>query len=157
MTLASEIEDFARSRGAELFGVTSAEPFTGYIETVAELNSIHGLKGIPQLSKRINESVGDPKNILPDAQSIIVLGVFCTAAAHSLFIKGMRYVKAQTASITHFLEPVYGIILAFFFLREIPSLRTILGGGIVLMAAIAATLTSRPSFSRRHDMTYKGE
>ncbi len=77
MTLAAEIESFARSRGAELFGVTSAEPFTGYIERVAELNSVHGLKDIPQLSKRINESIGDPSNILPDAQSIVVLGVFC--------------------------------------------------------------------------------
>jgi len=77
MSLASEIEEYARGLGADLFGVTSAEPFARYIETVAELNSIHGLKDIPALNKRINESIGDPRNILPDAQSIVVLGVFC--------------------------------------------------------------------------------
>ncbi len=77
MSLTSEIKEYAQSFGAELFGVTSAEPFTGYIETVAELNSIHRLKDIPALNKRINESISDPRNYLPDAQSIVVLGVFC--------------------------------------------------------------------------------
>lgn len=72
-----------------------------------------------------------------------LLGVFCTAGAHTLFIKGMRHIKAQTASIIHSLEPVYGIVLAFILLQETPSLRTIVGGIIVLMAAVAATLSSR--------------
>lgn len=72
-----------------------------------------------------------------------LLGVFCTAGAHTLFIKGMRYIKAQTASIIHSLEPVYGIVLAYLLLHEVPALRTILGGIIILIAAIAATLSSR--------------
>ena len=63
---------------------------------------------------------------------LVILGVFCTAISHSLFIGGMKYIKAQAASIISALEPVYGIILAFFFLNEIPSLRTILGGLIIL-------------------------
>ncbi len=67
---------------------------------------------------------------------LIVLGVFCTAGSHTLFIKGMKRIKAQTASLIHFLEPVYGIIFAFFFLREVPSLRTILGGIIILVGQI---------------------
>jgi len=72
---------------------------------------------------------------------LFILGVFCTAGAHSLFIKGMRHIKAQTASLINSLEPVYGIILALIFLHEIPSLRTIAGGVVVLVAAIAATLS----------------
>ncbi len=77
MSLASEIEEHARGLGAELFGVTSAEPFETYLETVAEMESIHNLKDIPALTKRINKSIGDPRNMLPDAQSVVVLGVFC--------------------------------------------------------------------------------
>ncbi len=73
---------------------------------------------------------------------LALLGIFCTAAAHSLFIKGMRRVRAQTASIIHSLEPFYGIILAFFFLHETPSLRTIGGGLLVVTAALAASLSS---------------
>lgn len=74
---------------------------------------------------------------------IAVLGIICTAAAHTLFIDGMRGAGARTASILSSLEPVYGIALALVFLGETPSLRTVSGGGIVLAAAMAATLRAR--------------
>ncbi|MFQ6082355.1 MAG: DMT family transporter [Candidatus Aminicenantia bacterium] len=76
---------------------------------------------------------------------LIILGVLCTAISHSLFIKGMRYIKAQTASIIDSLEPVYGIILAILFLREIPTIRTILGGIIILGTTIFVTLKAKSS------------
>jgi len=75
-----------------------------------------------------------------DILLLLILGVFCTAGSHTLFIKGMKRIKAQTASMIHFLEPVYGIIFAFFFLHEIPSLRTILGGVIILWGQILIIL-----------------
>jgi drug/metabolite transporter (DMT)-like permease len=74
---------------------------------------------------------------------IAVLGVFCTAAAHTLFINGLRAVGARTASIVSSLEPVYGILLALVFLKESPSLRTVSGGALVLLAAAAATFRAR--------------
>ena len=75
-----------------------------------------------------------------DILLLLILGVFCTAGSHTLFIKGMKRIEAQTASMIHFLEPVYGIIFAFFFLHEIPSLRTILGGVIILWGQILIIL-----------------
>jgi drug/metabolite transporter (DMT)-like permease len=74
---------------------------------------------------------------------VALLGVFCTAAAHALFIDGMRAVGARTASIVSSLEPVYGILLALVFLKESPSLRTVSGGALVLLAAAAATVRAR--------------
>lgn len=71
---------------------------------------------------------------------IAVLGVVCTAAAHALFIDGLKGVGVRTASVLSSLEPVYGILLALAFLSERPSLRTISGGAIVLAAALAATV-----------------
>jgi drug/metabolite transporter (DMT)-like permease len=73
-----------------------------------------------------------------------ILGIFCTAVAHVLFIKSLVHIKTQLASITACLEPVYGIIFAVFFLGEIPDARTILGGGIIL-ATIALATIRRPS------------
>lgn len=70
---------------------------------------------------------------------LVFLGVFCTALAHTLFVKGMRQVKAQTASIIATLEPVYGIILALIFLKEIPSIRTIFGGILIIGATVAVS------------------
>ena len=63
---------------------------------------------------------------------LAVLGIFCTALAHVLFIKSLVHIKTQLASITACLEPIYGIIFAFVLLGEIPALRTILGGCIIL-------------------------
>jgi drug/metabolite transporter (DMT)-like permease len=70
---------------------------------------------------------------------LALLGVFGTAAAHTLFIKGMTYVRARTASIISSLEPVYGIVLALVFLKESPSLRTAAGGALILAAALIVT------------------
>lgn len=70
---------------------------------------------------------------------LLILGIFCTALSHSLFIKGMRHIKAQTAAIISSLEPVYGIIMALLILNEVPSLRTVLGGIVILGTTFAVT------------------
>ena len=79
----------------------------------------------------------DLKNII----LLCILGIFCTAGSHTLFIKGMKYIRAQTAAIISSLEPVYGIVIAFLFLHEIPAFRTVLGGMIILTAAFSVTLS----------------
>lgn len=71
-----------------------------------------------------------------------LLGVVFTGIAHSLFIGGLAHVKAQTASIIASLEPVYGIITAVIFLGEIPTLKVVMGGVIILGATFYATKSS---------------
>lgn len=71
---------------------------------------------------------------------LALLGVFGTAAAHSLFINGLKRVRARTASIISSLEPVYGIALAVVFLGESPPLRTLSGGALILAAALIVTV-----------------
>jgi drug/metabolite transporter (DMT)-like permease len=70
-----------------------------------------------------------------DMLLLAFLGIVCTAGSHTLFIKGLRRVRAQTASIISTLEPVYGIVLAYLMLGEAPSSRT-LGGGLVIFSAV---------------------
>ena len=70
---------------------------------------------------------------------IVVLGVLCTAAAHTLFIASMRRVSAHTASVVAALEPVYGIALAAALLGERPTLRTLIGAVLIVGAALYAT------------------
>jgi drug/metabolite transporter (DMT)-like permease len=70
---------------------------------------------------------------------LLILGIFCTALSHSLFINGMRHIKAQTAAIISSLEPVYGIIMALIILKEVPSLRTVLGGFVILGTTFVVT------------------
>jgi drug/metabolite transporter (DMT)-like permease len=74
-----------------------------------------------------------------DATLLVVLGVFCTALAHTLFIASLRRVSAHTASVVAALEPVYGIALAAWLLHEIPTLRTLVGAAMIIGAAMLAT------------------
>ena len=71
-----------------------------------------------------------------DVGMLLVLGVLCTAVAHSLFINGLRSVKVRSASIIASLEPVYGIVFAMLFLYELPSWKEICGGAVILSAAL---------------------
>ncbi len=80
-----------------------------------------------------------PRMTPRDIILLLVLGIFCTALSHSLFIKGMRHIKAQTAAIISSLEPVYGIILALLILNEVPVFRTLLGGLVILGTTFAVT------------------
>jgi drug/metabolite transporter (DMT)-like permease len=74
-----------------------------------------------------------------DLVLLLILGVACTAFAHTLFITSMRRVSAHTASVVSLLEPVYGIALAAAFLGERPEARTLLGMLLILAAALLAT------------------
>lgn len=69
---------------------------------------------------------------------LMLLGVVCTALPQTLFIKSLKYLKAQFASIVTGLEPVYGIIFAAMLLNEIPSMMTILGSCLVFGAVVIA-------------------
>ncbi len=74
---------------------------------------------------------------------LAALGIVCTAGAHTLFIRGIREVRAQTASIISSLEPVYGIVLAFWLLGERPPARTLLGGAVILAAVTLISLREK--------------
>lgn len=76
---------------------------------------------------------------LRDIALIIVLGLLCTALAHTLFIASLRRLSAHTASIVAALEPVYGVALALLLLHEVPAARTLAGGALIVLAALLAT------------------
>lgn len=70
---------------------------------------------------------------------LLLLGVLLTGIAHSLYIGGMRCVTAQTAGMAAGLESVYGIAAAALILAEYPTSREILGGALILGAALLST------------------
>ena len=74
---------------------------------------------------------------------IVVLGVACTALAHTLFIASMRTLSAHTASVIAALEPVYGIALAALLVHQTPDTAALAGGLLIVAAAIVASRTLR--------------
>lgn len=83
-----------------------------------------------------------PAMVVHDWMLLILLGVLFTGVAHSLFIGGMRSVRAQTAGIIAGLETVYGILSAAVLLGEIPSVREMIGGVIILGTAFYSSMRS---------------
>jgi len=73
---------------------------------------------------------------------LLVLGVGCTALAHTLFIESMHDITAQSASLLASLEPVWGIVFGVLLLREIPTGPTLLGGAIILGATLLPGLVT---------------
>jgi drug/metabolite transporter (DMT)-like permease len=78
-----------------------------------------------------------------DILMLVLLGTVFTGISHSLFINGLKSVKTQTAGIISSLEPVYGILLAVLLLGEVPTLREILGGAIILGTVFYSTIRSK--------------
>jgi len=83
----------------------------------------------------------------PDAREVgllLLLGIACTALAHTLFIRSLRVLSAHTASVVAALEPVYGIVFAFLLVGEIPTPRMLVGGAFILGGAFFATVRASP-------------
>lgn len=75
-----------------------------------------------------------------DIAGIAFVGFICTAFAYSLYVSAQKNVRAQTAGIISGMETVYGIFYAFIFLREIPHIRELVGGAVILGVAMYSSL-----------------
>ena len=73
---------------------------------------------------------------------IAMIGLVCTAIAHSLYVAAQKKVKAQTAGIISGMETVYGILFAMLFLGEVPGIREVIGGIIILCVAVLSSLVA---------------
>lgn len=72
---------------------------------------------------------------------LLLLGIVFTGLAHWLFLDSMRQLSATIASLAACMEPIYGILLAWCFLGEIPNWTTFLGGGIIIGITILSSRT----------------
>jgi len=78
-----------------------------------------------------------------DIGLLFLLGTVFTGLSHLLFIRGLAGVRAQTASVISTLEPLYGIIFAVLLLGEIPSVREIAGGALIVSMALWSSLREK--------------
>ena len=70
---------------------------------------------------------------------LLLVGVVFTAIPHALFASSLRHLSATTAGLISCLQPLYGSVLAFMLLHERPNLLTIIGGLLVISAAVFET------------------
>ncbi len=74
---------------------------------------------------------------------LILLGVVFTALPHTLFAHGLLHLKAKTASLIACVQVVYAAVFAALFLGEWLTLNVVLGGLIVVSAAMYESLPKK--------------
>ena len=74
---------------------------------------------------------------------VLILALLTTAIGHTLFVNSLKYFKASTASIISSTQPVFGIIIAFLFLNEIPSWNTFVGGTLIISTVVIESIRSK--------------
>lgn len=87
----------------------------------------------------------DSSNITTQYPYVILLALFTTAIGHTMFVMSLKHFKASTAGIIGSSQPVFGIILAYFFLNEIPTTNTFIGGSLILATVIIESIRSKKS------------
>lgn len=83
------------------------------------------------------------ENIKSQYPYVILLALLTTAIGHTLFVNSLKYFKASAASIISSTQPVFGIIIAFFFLNEIPTIHTFVGGALILATVVIESIRSK--------------
>lgn len=85
----------------------------------------------------------DTSNITTQYPYIIILALVTTAIGHSLFIHSFKHFSVSSASIIGSAQPIFGIIIAYFFLNEIPKVNTFIGGFIILLTVFIESIRSK--------------
>ncbi|GAB4304401.1 MAG: DMT family transporter [Desulfuromonadia bacterium] len=77
---------------------------------------------------------GVPLAPYPPADWLLFLGlaISCTLVGHTIFNWAMAYVPASTVSVSVLGEPVGAMIWVSLFLGEYPTLRQLVGGGVII-------------------------
>lgn len=65
---------------------------------------------------------------------LLVLGIFNTGFAVTLYLKGLGMVKAQKAVVFTYLEPASAVVFGFLFLNQQPTVLMLVGGFLILIA-----------------------
>jgi drug/metabolite transporter (DMT)-like permease len=68
--------------------------------------------------------------------SYLFMGIVHSTIAPILYFKGLQYVTANKAAVLGYLEPVCAILLGILFLQESITLRTVVGGFLVLFSGL---------------------
>lgn len=74
---------------------------------------------------------------------VVLLALLTTAIGHTLMVQKFTYFSVSTASIISSIQPIFGILLAFFFLSEVPTLQTFFGGLLILSTVVIESIRSK--------------
>jgi len=74
---------------------------------------------------------------------LLLLALLTTAIGHSLMVHSLKFFSASTATIISSIQPIFGILIAFLLIDEIPKTKTIWGGLIIILTVVIETIRSK--------------
>ncbi len=86
---------------------------------------------------------GDFSNFGSQFPYIILLALLTTAIGHTMLVHSLKHFSASTASIISSIQPISGIVIAYFILTEIPNKATYIGGSLILLTVIVESFRSK--------------
>ena len=89
--------------------------------------------------------VMDTSGIQTQFPAVLMLALLTTAIGHTLFLQSLKYFTVGTASIISSIQPIFGIIIAYIFLNEIPTWNTFWGGALILSTVLIESIQSQKS------------
>lgn len=73
---------------------------------------------------------------------LVLLGTIFTALPHAMVANALAHLRAKTFSLVACMQPLYGVVFAMFILNENPSYKTLIGGLLVVSAAMYETINT---------------
>lgn len=74
---------------------------------------------------------------------LLLIALLTTAIGHSLMVHSLKYFSATATTIISSIQPIFGIILAFLFVNEIPTMNTVWGGLLILSTVLIESVRSK--------------
>jgi drug/metabolite transporter (DMT)-like permease len=73
---------------------------------------------------------------------LLALGTLFTAVPHAMVASSLKHLRAKTFSLVACMQPFYAIVFAIILINEQPTWQTLVGGLLVISAAVYETVTT---------------
>lgn len=85
----------------------------------------------------------DFSNLQSQLPLLVLVALLTTAIGHTMLVHSLKHFSVATASIISSVQPIFGIIIAYIFVNEIPSFNTLIGGSLILLTVIIESVRSK--------------
>ena len=85
----------------------------------------------------------DFSNLESQLPLLLLVALLTTAIGHTMLVNSLQHFSVSTASIISSVQPIFGIIIAYIFVNEIPSFNTYIGGSLILLTVVIESIRSR--------------
>lgn len=85
----------------------------------------------------------DFSNLQSQIPLLVLIALLTTSIGHTMMVNSLKHFSVSTASIISSVQPIFGIIIAYIFVNEIPSFNTFIGGSLILSTVVIESIRSK--------------